>query len=618
MCGICGIVFDNPNISIDPNIILAMRDIMNHRGPDEFGSYSDESAHLGHRRLSIIDLTGGKQPMCNEDGSLWITYNGEVYNHHEHRSTLTNKGHVIKTHSDTEILLHLYEEMGEEMLHCLNGMFAFAIWDKRNKRLFVARDRLGIKPIYYARIKGAFLFASEIKALLASGMIQIQPNFDIIREYLVFRYVAGPQTFFKNIYQLMPGQTLTLEKGREIIRTYWKPFSPLIDKDMPIINIEKTLRELIIDSVQKRLMSDVPLGTFCSGGVDSSLISALAQREKKNSPLHTFSIGFSDNSYDESKYAQIVSGHIGSNHHLLMTGEKEFVDNLEKAIYLHDEPLNHPNSVHIYLISKIAKEFVTVVLTGEGADELFGGYPRYLMFKASDVIRKIPIINRIVPVMFESLDGIKLKRFAESIKYNDVDRAINNSYFTHRDLVSTLIGNQNGIGSFRESTYNDALNNGATRDQALLLLDQQTYLTSILIRQDKLSMGASVESRVPFLDYRIVEFANSLPFDYKIKNINLKYLIKNISLLYLPKNIIYRKKIGFGVPLDSWFRNKYGLGNILRKLIEMDNDSNRLYDMNILKKLINEHEKCQKDHSEILWTILNLGLWWKMYVKSVS
>src|SRR3990170_3218708 len=409
MCGICGIIhFDKQN-KIQEDVLIKMRDVMVHRGPDDEGLYRDSHVGLGFRRLSIIDLTGGHQPMSNEDGTIWIVFNGEIYNHSELRLLLESKGHIYKTKSDTESIIHLYEEEGVKGFERMNGMFALAIWDNPRNRLVLLRDRLGVKPLYYTITKEGLIFASEIKSILESKQVERVINSEGLGEYLMFRYLSGEKTLFKNVLSLGPGCMLTLEEKAIRITKFWDLPSPDEKLNLPEKEMVERLDYLLNDSIKLRLMSDVPLGSFSSGGIDSSLATAYAAKLLE-SPLNTFSVGFSELDFDESKYYRLISQKFKTIHHEITINNHEFADSLPKLIWYHDEPLNHPNSVMLFHLSKLAKERVTVVLTGEGADELFAGYPRYFIPKIVSYYLRHPIyLRRAIQVSIKLIKGRRIQ-----------------------------------------------------------------------------------------------------------------------------------------------------------------------------------------------------------------
>lgn len=612
MCGITGILYKDKHRKVDQELLISMRDCMTHRGPDEKGIYQVDNLGLAHRRLSIIGLSTGTQPMLNAEETLCIVYNGEIYNYRELRQQLERKNYQFRTESDTEVIIHLYSEYGKDCVHHLNGMFAFAIWDARSKTLFLARDRLGIKPLYYADTPEAFVFASEIKSVLASQCIPSKCNQSAVYEYFLFRAVTGEQTLFEGVRSLLPGHRMFVtEKGIEIEK-YWDHLSVDRISDIGFEQAVDKLKELLEDAVRIRLMSEVPLGTLCSGGVDSSLVTAMAARLTRQ-PVNTFSVGFYESDYDETEYARIVSREYKTNHHEIKISNRDFTDYLPEMITLNDEPLNFSNSIHIYAISKLAKDYVTVVLTGEGADELFLGYPRY------QIPRLISYLGR-----YRRLFTPLLAAGSGFIKDHRLDKL---SSYLNMDPVEILLLN---AASSNPSQVNSLLNKEITKSLVyrkqvvkemdarhdilarLSVQDQKTYLISILNRQDKMSMGASIEARVPFLDYRVVEFANEIASSSKIKRFNTKLIVKKVAEDYLPQEVIYRRKSGFGVPMAKWFRERNGLGGVTERLVN-EGRLNGYLNKEMLVKLFYEHKKEQADHSEILWTTVNFLLWKEQY-----
>jgi asparagine synthase (glutamine-hydrolysing) len=617
MCGIVGIVHLDPERPCLREPLVHMRDLMRHRGPDEEGIFLGDQAGLGHRRLSIIDLSSGQQPMCNEDGTLWIVYNGEIYNYRDLYGDLLSRGHTFKSRCDTEVILHMYEEEGENCLRHFNGMFAFAIWDRRNRTLFLARDRMGVKPLYYAVTKDAFLFSSEIKSLVGSGYLDAACNDDALLEYFLYRCTSGESTLFKGVRSLLPAQTLVLRDGRVNFRNYWSLLpAPGVEPNDPREATEK-LDALIRDSVRLRMVSDVPLGTFCSGGLDSSLVTAMASGMVEG-PINTFSVGFHESEYDESRYARIVSSACRTNHHEIRVGNEEFADHLPKMIWHNDEPLNFANSVQIFALSRLAKQHVTVVLTGEGSDELFAGYSRYFIPGILDRMRRLYVpANLVLRVLSRMSGDHRLRKLSELVDLPIRDVVLGNSGFLRREYVEPLVSRNFDLDiRSRECQFEESASRGLDLVSNLSLLDQKTYLVSILNRQDKMSMAASIESRVPFLDYRIVEFANALPTSCKQRFLIGKHIVKKIGVRYLPRDIVYRKKSGFGVPVAKWMREKRGLGPLLGDLVE--SCSAEYFDKSQVSNLYTAHRKGREDHSEALWGYLNFTIWLRMMKSQAS
>jgi asparagine synthase (glutamine-hydrolysing) len=605
MCGIAGLLYADPSRPCGADIVTAMRDIASYRGPDDAGIYVDGPVGLGHRRLSIIDLGGGHQPMANPERKLWIIYNGEVYNFRELRAELTAQGYTFRNNSDTEVILQLYAAKGERCVESLNGMFAFAIWDADRRSLFLARDRMGVKPLYYAETSDAFVFGSEIKSLFASGLVSPDCREEAISEYLLFRQVAGSDTLFRGVKSLPPGCTMTVRAGTTRITRYWSP-RPAADRP-PITFRDATeeLAALLEDSVRMRLISDVPVGTFCSGGVDSSLVTALAARLKSDA-VNTFSVGFDEEDFDESAYALMVSRRYGTIHHQLRVGNAQFSELFPKMVWHNDEPLDFPNSVHIFALSELAKRHVTVVLTGEGSDELFAGYPRYRIPDLARSYRFVPApVRRSLASIVRDHRVQKLAWYASATAD---DTLLYNSSYLRPDAVKQAYPRMNGYTlAYRHACLGGQAGLGLDSVGRLSLLDQETFLVSILHRQDKMSMAASIESRVPFMDYRIVEFANRLPTAHKVRGRAGKALVKEIARAVLPTAIVDRRKSGFGVPLSRWFRSPDGLGERVAALPE--SPASDMFDRPMLRRIVAEHRAGTHDHGELLWTVLNLCTW---------
>lgn len=615
MCGIVAIVTPGCSGHVREKELINARDKMHHRGPDDSGIYIGPGIGLAHRRLSIIDISGGHQPMSNEDNSIWIVFNGEIYNHLDMRNELVAKGHVYKTECDTETIVHLYEEEGINCVSRLDGMFAFAIWDEKKKLLYAVRDRLGIKPVYYYESNKIFVLASEIKSLLEFTGVSKEINYGRIEEYFTFKYLAGEETLFKNIYSLLPGHYLVYDKKNLIIQKYWDIEETDMGNDTPktMNSMIKSYNKLMHQSINRRLMSDVPLGTFNSGGLDSSLVTAITS-DKIDANVNSFSIGFEEREYDESDYAQTVSEKYHTNHHLCMVNNKLFSDNLEKCIWLHDEPLNHANSVTIYLLSKLAKESVTVVLTGEGADEIFGGYPRYFIIKYLQKYYKLPKLFR---TSIKHLLRHSKNRKAQKI-YSVIDMPLEkaivfNSTYANPDLVSGFLDKEL-TGSGFEQRFN-ILNQASCRNdlQKLFYYEIKTYLVSILNRADKMSMGASVEARVPMLAHQNVEFCMNIPVTHKLYRNTTKYFLKEYARPYLPEEIIYRKKSGFGVPLADWFRDSKGMGRYIDLLKGDSLKNSDILCGNSVNTIVEQHLRKEMDHSELLWELVNFQLWRQIY-----
>lgn len=621
MCGIVGILNRDRQMPIDIGILNRMSKMISHRGPDDSGTYIKGHIGLGHRRLSIIDLEAGHQPMVNELRGRVIVYNGEIYNYKALKNELRSKGVSFHTNSDTEVLLNLVDTSDTRWLECLNGMFAFAHWDEKSQTLFLARDRLGIKPLYYVDVGQHFLFASEIKALLVHPKVRREVNQKKLLEYIVYRNIAGCETLFKNIYELPPGNAMILRPDTytpKIVKFWSEGNENRIDEYTDIQQpFQNQFKDIFVNSVEHRLISDVPLGTYNSGGVDSSLVTAVVRPIVKNE-LHTFSVGFEEKSHDESKYARIVADKLQTTHHALVINERDYVRELKKTLWHLEEPLNHAHTVQILYLSRLAKEFVTVVLTGEGADEVFAGYPRY----------RIPLISKwssFVPNRFqlllrpllETFHARRLIKLMEASSEDDEELAINNSRFVPLSDYYR-IASERIESPCRQEIYREGASRFQNSIDRLLYYDQRTYLSSLLTRLDKMSMAAGIESRVPFLDFRLVEWSYLIPTRLKLNWLRNKWIIKKVAENWLPKTIVHRKKVGFGVPIAKWMRNPKGLGMYLELLTDRTAKGREYFDNNVVDSLIKEHVTDMCDHSEILWSLLNLELWHREFIDTNS
>jgi asparagine synthase (glutamine-hydrolysing) len=620
MCGIVGILNRDMHRPIDRAILEKMTDMMSYRGPDERGIYISGNIGLGHRRLSIIDLASGQQPMVDPERARVISYNGEIYNYRSIRdSVLTSKGVKLHTSSDTEVLLHLADLDNLKWLESLNGMFAFAVWEDKTKRLLLARDRLGVKPLYYIDLGFSLIFASEIKPLLVFPGVQRKVNESKIPEYLAFRSIAGEETFFKGVKQLPAGHVMILEPSsyRPRVERFWREgidctASTYANTDR---TYEEQFMDIFSDAVKCRLVSDVPVGTFNSGGVDSSLVTALV-RSFKADELHTFSVGFEESTHDESKYSAIVSRRYNTNHHALVINQEDYSKELYKTIWHLEEPINHPHTVQIQLLSKLAREFVTVVLTGEGADEVFGGYPRYKVVKVNKLLKLMPaFVSTGVANVLGHIGGRRIAKLAGSLGKDESEQAVINSMFVPPHDVQRVSPEGLDIQSRRDLYNKRFISTGDSIDK-LLYYEQRTYLPSLLNRLDRTSMAASIEARVPFLDYRLVEWSYKLNSNLKIRRLVSKWLVKKAAERWLPQEIIYRKKFGFDVPVGQWLRNKKALGVHLDLLRDATFRKRGYFDHKTVLALIEEHLLGEADHTEILWGLLGFEMWCRVFIDS--
>ena len=598
-----------------------MTEALRHRGPDDFGFYHDELAHLGHRRLSIIDLAGGRQPMANETATLWITYNGEIYNHAALRPALERVGHRYLTRSDTESILHAYEEHGADCLQLFRGMFAFAIWDKHRRRLFCARDRLGIKPFYYFWDGRLFAFASEIKALFEHPAISPELEETSLPEILAFGYTSGDRTLFRAIRKLMPGHRLTLDltesRPEPRIERYWDVPQPEGSEDVDWI---AETRRGLEQSVEMRLMSDVPLGMFLSGGVDSSAIAALIKRAT-DGPVKTFAVGYREPRFSELSYASEVARAIGTEHHEIVVGQDEFFSVLPRLIWHEDEPMAWPSSVSLYYVSKLAADHVKVVLTGEGSDELFGGYERYrwhlLNVRGADAVpsglrRWIGSRAKTSKLLTASLRR-KLRHTFLARESTLESLYLDNFYCAFpQDERDRLIAGSSGGVFANYLAYWNARPDSSTLAR-MLYADQKTYLVELLMKQDQMSMACSIESRVPFLDHPLVEFAARIPDRFKIHGGVQKYVLKKALKDLLPRSIVHRKKMGFPTPLRQWLLDAQA-EPIYRMLRSRDGLLASHLDMREIELLIERHRSGREDATDRIWRLMNLQIWGDLFL----
>ncbi len=601
MCGIVGIY---SKIGIDRSQVEKATLLIRHRGPDNYGFYFDSMIGLGHRRLSIIDLSEkGKQPITNEKQDMHLVYNGEIYNFKELRGELEFLGHRFKSNTDSEVVLHAYEEWKENCLKRFNGMFAFAIWDDRNKRLFLARDRAGIKPLYYFFDKDRFIFASEIKSILEFD-IKKQINEKILYDYFNYFIQIGNETLFENIKTLEPAHYLIIDiKNNQVTKEKWWDF----EYDENIISekfMVNRFLELFEDSIKKRMISDVPLGVFLSGGLDSSAIVAMM---KKFSPdIKTFCVGSDETS--ETSMARKVSKHFNTDHEEIMISPESFEKELPNMVWHYDLPISFASSIPLYFVSQLTKGKATVVLTGEGADELFAGYHRYARItkarKTSKFLRPFAFTKN----LFDFSDPRYQKNVELLFKFNP-DYATDLNILIGKERDEVLLVEKN---SFLRDQVVSLLNEKKTNFlNKLLYLEFKTYLVELLRKQDKMSMAASIESRVPYLDHRIIEFAAKLPINLKLHGgiDQGKYLLKKAMIKFLPKEIIFQKKQGFPVPLERWFRKE--LNPFIRENLLGGNEALSYFDKNYIKKLIEKQKS--KNCSLQLWALLNFKLWYDKF-----
>lgn len=618
MCGICGVLsFSREPLPFKTKEVLkTMTDTLYKRGPDEEGYFFDENISLGIRRLKIIDLKTGSQPIHNEDKTVWVVLNGEIYNFLKLKQGLKN--HSFYTNSDTEVIVHAYEEYGEDFLSYLDGMFAFALWDAKEKRLVLARDRFGKKPLYYSIFNNNFIFGSEPKAVFAHPDFKKELDKDFISKYLLYGYVPAPNSIFKNLKKIPAGHFLAIKQGEETkIKKYWDlDFSAKIkDGEEGIIKLAK---DKLRASVEKRLVSDVPLGVFLSGGIDSSLIAALMAELTPAKNIKTFTVGFGEKEYDESAAARKISRIIGADHYQEILPVKKAIEIVYKIPEFMDEPMADPSIIPTYLVSQFAKEKITVALGGDGGDETFGGYPKYIVHPIADYYRKVPEILR--KKIFDKLitnfpflakkNRYKLEKLIQGIDFPPASRnQIWISSFVPSELKELLCGFDAADSIFSDiDNYLEGKSFGEELDKIFYLdfklMLQDAYLTKV----DRASMANSLEVRSPFLDKDLVEFSARIPNKLKLKNFQTKYILKKIAENYFPKDIIYKPKIGFGIPLAEWLRND--LKNLLNEYLnEKTLKKEGLFNHLFVNNLISEHITGGKDNSSKIWPLLVFQMW---------
>ena len=635
MCGIAGI-FDIHSTP-ERSLIEKMARVMTHRGPDGEGYFMDATVALGHRRLSIIDLEGGKQPLCNEDKTVWITFNGEIYNFQRLRNELLDKGHRFNTHSDTEVIVHAYEEYGVKCLDRFRGMFAFAIWDKRNNVLFMARDRVGKKPLYYYLGKDKFIFASELKAILQDKNVKRELNTKALLDYLTYHYIPFPETIFKGICKLPPGHFMEVraesvkavegeEKGgskqnklsARIIQYWDVKYEP--DYSLSESDWCEALREKLKEAVRMRLISDVPLGAFLSGGIDSSTVVALMS-QVQDTPVKTFSIGFKEEEFSELEYARRVAGQFGTEHHEFIV-EPDAIDILPKLAWEFDEPFADSSAIPTYYVSKIAREHVTVILSGDGGDETFAGYRRYLWAKDMQKYDWLP------PLAKKVFFGIPAALLPEGMKGKGMLKHMSQDPFERYAGLNTF-GDPDYLGNIFSNDLIDELTQGRTirlpdhlhlknyydncnTDDYLTRIqyvDTKSYLAEdILTKVDRASMLCSLETRAPLLDHEVVELAARIPSSLKIKNGETKYILKRAMNGILSGEILNRRKMGFGVPLVHWFKKDL-IQYAQEVLLSRETKERGIFNQKYIQTILDNHQKRGRDLSARIWALLFFEHW---------
>ena len=620
MCGIAGILNLDGKPFADETRLHRMGDSIVHRGPDGHGYFMNGPVGLVHRRLSIIDVSSGAQPMFNEDSSIAVVFNGEIYNHLELRSVLESRGHTFRTHSDTEVILHAYEEYGLAFPTYLTGMFAIALWDIKQRRLVLTRDRVGIKPLYYTVHNGQLLFASEIKALLTERDVPRRIDYDALQAYLRVRYVPAPKTMFHGICKLLPGHQMVIRQGRIHTEQYWDltfPDEPLSERQC-LVDLEKLFTEVC----QQHLMSEVPFGVFLSGGLDSSAVVAIMRGLLKTDPM-TFTVGYSgSDGINEFDYSRLVSEHVGTAHHEVSLSPRQFSDWIPTLAWHLDEPVGDSACVPLFFLAQQARQHATVLHSGEGADEILGGYSIYRKMLLLSRLQAGPlgvVAGLIDRIGGNAVFGGKLGRYVRHVglPLQDRYRGVSSLFLDgiKTDVVNSDLRTSPTKSSFVEDTFRTYFQRvkSTTELNQMLYVDTKVWLPDdLLVKADKMTMAASIELRVPFLDHRMIEFAAKLPMAFKIKNGETKYLLKKVMEPYLPKAVIYRPKRGFPVPIRQWFQQ--GLAQMAQDLVlNTQSTVSNFIDVRAAADMLYAHQNGQMDAADELWSLVVLEQWCRTF-----
>ena len=631
MCGVCGIYSFAGDPDIKRDLLIAMTDTLTHRGPDDSGYFVDARIGLGHRRLSIIDLAGGQQPIFNADRTKVIVFNGEIYNYRPLRQELASKGYLFQTHSDTEVILHLYEEEGEACVEKLRGMFAFAIWDQTQRSLFLARDRLGVKPLYYAIHEGRCLFGSEIKAIIADRTVPRELDLLALDLYFSLLYIPSPRTIYAHVSKLPPAHTLTVTPSGTRLRKYWEVhFDSSEFKQKSEQALAQELRALLREAVEIRLMSEVPLGAFLSGGIDSSTVVALMAGLMKE-PVSTSSVGFREDQFNELPYARMVAERYRTNHHEYVV-DPQVTEVIEKLSWFYDEPFADASAVPTYYVSKMAREHVTVALSGDGGDENFGGYRRYFYDHLENAVRGhlpgwlrrsvVGNLARIYPKADWLPQIFRAKTLLTNLSLSPVEGYFNTMSTFSRNMKEELYSGDyrasinGGLGGaaffedyFRQAQAPDPLS-------AIQYVDMKTYLVDdILTKVDRASMANSLEVRNPFLDHKLVEFAAKIPWHLKLHGRQGKYILKQAARPLVPDDILFRRKMGFRLPVGEWLRGQ--LSEFVQDHLEdLCRRNKALLDTTYVRRLLRDHRLGVHDRSSHLWALLMFQLWQRKFLSA--
>ena len=629
MCGICGIVNFNATDPVDRQVLERMTSAQAHRGPDDHGYFVENNAGLGHRRLSIIDLSGGKQPIFNEDGSVVVVFNGEIYNYADLTQALIAKGHKFATRSDTETIVHAYEEYGDQCMRDFRGMFAFAIWDRRRKRLLLVRDRLGIKPVYYYAGKDFFVFASEIKSLLQHPRVPREVDRVSMDAYLALRYVPGPATMFKNIFKLQPGHWMTVDENGTRIGKYWDlEYKSPGESSRSEADLIEEFRHLLEESVRLRLIAEVPLGVFLSGGLDSSAILATMSKLTGGQRVKTFSVGYEATgpaktaieAANEFSFARQAAAHFGADHHEFRMTARDFRDAIPIMVSHLDEPMADPTCIPLYFISKLARNYITVVLSGEGADEAMGGYALYRKILALDKLRRTagPLASSF-PKLAQLPLGNRVRAYLRRAGRHIEDhyRGVVKGIPLETRLALTGFDRVRGTDSRLTETFRTYFKRveAASPLNRMLYADAKVWLPEdLLLKADKMTMATAVELRVPFLDHKLMEFTAALPDNVKVRGSQGKWILRQAMGTVLPPSILHRTKKGFPIPAESWFR--FELRDFVRDtLLSRNSACRRFFDSQAIEEIVALQERGKVSGHQEVWSLLVFESWHKQFIE---